>query len=99
MSAPTLPLSPVREVQTGRPTTSRTEITPDKPVDDENERPRIEKQRFFSPEKDKDRDTKRRKTNHILDKYDMSTMDRNVILHLYSLVGFIETNFCLQTLP
>jgi hypothetical protein len=102
MSARTLPLSPVREVQYGRPNTSRTEITPDKPVDDDNERPRIEKQRFSPPEKDKERDRKRRKTHHVLDRDDKLTMDRNIILHLESLVGFIETNFvcrhCRKTL-
>jgi hypothetical protein len=55
----------------------------------------ISKQRFFKPPHDKDRDSKRRKTSHVLDSSveDKSTMNRNIILPLDRLVLFLETNF------
>jgi hypothetical protein len=56
----------------------------------------VPKQRFFKVTNDKGRDSKRRKTSHVLDTSaveDKSTMNRNIILPLDRLVSFLESNF------
>jgi hypothetical protein len=62
-------------------------------AEDAGNQPPVEKRRLAAPEKDKERNAKRRQTTYILDRDAKDTTDRNIILSLLTLLEFLEENF------